>query len=186
MGKANYIPPGWSINPSSWPERLPLVIATIAGVGVASYMAAYQLLLVDQIWEPFFSDGSTKILKSEISYILPIPDAAIGAFGYFVDVLAGVIGRENRWYRMPWIVFIFGIVVALLGLFSIVLVILQPLMFNTWCTLCLISAAISVLIIGPVMDEVLASLQYLQRVKIQKHSIWDALWGDNQVYEKIK
>jgi hypothetical protein len=40
---------------------------------------------------------------------------------------------------------------------------IQPLLVHGWCTLCLTSALISVLMIGPAMDELLTSLQFLKR-----------------------
>jgi hypothetical protein len=60
---------------------------------------------------------------------------------------------------------------------SILLVIFQPVLFDAWCTLCLVSALISLLMIGPAMDEFLASLQYLKRQHVQERSLWRALWG---------
>jgi hypothetical protein len=32
------------------------------------------------VWEPFFGDGSRTVLTSGISRLLPVPDAALGAF----------------------------------------------------------------------------------------------------------
>src|SRR5690606_30159609 len=124
------------------------------------------------VWEPFFGRGSEKILNSSISNILPIPDAALGAIAYPVGVIAGVIGGSGRWRKMPWIVVVFGLAVGPLGLVSILLVILQPVLFDSWCTLCLASAVVSLAMIGPAMDEMLASLQYLKRVKNSGKSIW--------------
>jgi hypothetical protein len=78
---------------------------------------------------------------------------------------------------MPWIVVVFGLAVGPLGVVSILLVIFQPVLFDAWCTLCLVSALISVLMIGPAMDEFLASLQHLTRQHLQGRSLWRALWG---------
>jgi hypothetical protein len=50
-------------------------------------------------------------------------------------------------------------------------------LFDTWCTLCLISGVISVLMIGPAMDEMLASLQHLRRETARGNSWWRAFWG---------
>ena len=57
------------------------------------------------------------------------------------------------------------------------LVIFQPVLFDAWCTLCLSSALVSVLMIGPAADEVLASLQYLKREHVNGRSVWRAFWG---------
>ena len=48
---------------------------------------------------------------------------------------------------------------------------------NCWCTLCLASALISLVMIGPAMDEFLASLQHLRRVFDEGGSLWRAFWG---------
>jgi hypothetical protein len=147
------------------------------GAVIAAYLALYQLRVIPTVWEPFFGDGSRKILNSEVSHILPIPDAALGALSYLLDAVAGIIGGAKRWKTMPWIVILFGLAVGPLGIVSVVLVILQPVLYDAWCTLCLISAVISLIMIGPAMDEVLASLQYLVREKQRGQSVWRAFWG---------
>jgi uncharacterized membrane protein len=171
------VPAGWSYNPSSWSERLPIVGLALIGFVIASYLALYQLRVFTNVWEPFFGDGSRTILNSSVSRILPIPDAALGAFGYLLDAITGIIGGRARWRKMPWIVVIFGLAVGPLGIISVLLVILQPVLFDAWCTLCLASALISVLMIGPAADEVLASLQFVKRERLQRHSLWRAFWG---------
>lgn len=71
--------------------------------------------------------------------------------------------RRGRWRTFPWVVIVFGFAVEPLGAMSITLVMTQPILVHGWCTLCLASALISVLMIGPATDEMLASLQYLKR-----------------------
>ena len=170
-------PPGWAYNPSSWPQRLPIVALAFVGFGVAMYLALYQWEVFARVWEPFFGEGSRVILTSSISRLLPVPDAALGAFGYLLDAVAGLIGGRQRWRTMPWIVVVFGLAVGPLGAVSILLVILQPVLFDAWCTLCLASAVISVVMIGPALDEVLASLQHLARVRREGGRAWHAFWG---------
>jgi uncharacterized membrane protein len=144
---------------------------------IAAYLSAFQLGFVTTVWEPFFGDGSRRILTSGVSRILPVPDAALGAFGYLLDAITGLVGGRDRWRTMPWIVVLFGIAVGPLGGVSIALVILQPVLFDTFCTLCLVSAVVSVLMIGPALDEVLASLQYLRQEMLAGRSIWASFWG---------
>ncbi len=175
-----HTPPGWGYNPSEWGQRLPIVGLALVGFGVALYLALYQWRVFDAVWEPFFGDGSRRILNSRISRLLPVPDAALGAFGYLVDVVTGVVGGRARWRRMPWVVIVFGLAVGPLGAVSILLVILQPVMFDAWCTLCLASAVVSVLMIGPAMDEFLASLQYVKREHARGRSAWRAFWGKGE------
>lgn len=172
-----HAPPGWDTNPSGWLERLPIVILGFVGFLIAMYLTAFQYGWIDTVWEPFFGDGSKEVLTSEISGILPIKDAALGAIGYLLDVVTGVIYGQTRWRSSPWIVIVFGFAVGPLGGGSILLVILQPVLLDNFCTLCLTSAVISVVMIGPAMDEVLASLQFLRRAKDEGRSVWKAFWG---------
>jgi uncharacterized membrane protein len=170
-------PTGWAYNPSSWPQRLPIVALAFVGFGIAMYLALYQWEVFARVWEPFFGEGSRVILTSSVSRLLPVPDAALGGFGYLLDAVAGLIGGRQRWRTMPWIVVVFGLAVGPLGAVGILLVILQPVLFDAWCTLCLASAFISLLMIGPAMDEFLASLQYLKRQHVEGRSLWRAFWG---------
>lgn len=171
------IPPGWDYNPALWSQRLPIVGLALVGVGIATWLTLFQVGVLSTIWEPFFGDGSRRVLESSLSRVLPVPDAALGAFGYFVDAVAGVLGGTKRWRTMPWVVIAFGLAVGPLGAVSIALVMSQPLVVGAWCTLCLCSAAISLAMIGPAMDEMLASLQYMKRVKASGQPFWRHFWG---------
>jgi uncharacterized membrane protein len=172
------IPPDWDYNPSTWGQRTPIILLSLVGTAVAAYLTLFQIGLLETVWEPFFGDGSQRILKSWVSEILhPLPDAGLGALSYLVDALTGAIGGRRRWQTMPWMVILFGLAVGPLGVVSVTLVILQPVLFDAWCTLCLVSGAISVAMIGPAMDEMLASLQHLQRATAQGESRWRAFWG---------
>ena len=92
-------PSGWDYNPSGWSQRIPIVVVAVAGTVVASYLAAFQLGWIGEVWEPFFGNGSRVILTSGVSRILPVPDAALGAFGYAVDAVTGVVGGRSRWRK---------------------------------------------------------------------------------------
>lgn len=172
------IPPRWNINPSSWPQRLPIIALSFLGFLIALYLTLYQIGVFETVWEPFFGEGSRVILNSSISRILPVPDAALGALGYLLDAVTGLIGGRDRWKTMPWMVILFGLAVGPLGAISIMLVIFQPVLLDSWCTLCLASALISLAMIGPALDEVLASLQHMARVaRRRESSAWRAFWG---------
>jgi uncharacterized membrane protein len=185
MSLLSDIPPAWKYNPSTWSQRLPLVVIAVIGFVIALYLGLYQLRLITRVWEPFFGSGSVKVLNSPLSKALPVPDAILGAFSYLLDAVSGIIGKTRRWRTMPWIVILFGIAVGPLGFVSVFLVIAQPVFVNAWCTLCLVTAVISVVMIGPAMDEVLASLQYLQRVKRSGRSVWKAFWGNSEIIAKV-
>lgn len=172
-----HTPPGWEYNPSAWDQRVPIVLLALVGFAIATYLALYQLDIIGSVWEPFFGDGSRIILNSRVSHILPIPDAALGAFSYLLDAVTGVIGGRGRWRSMPWIVVIFGVAVGPLGAVSIMLVVFQPVLYDSFCTLCLASAVVSVAMIGPAMDEMLASLQFVKKARDSGDSAWDAFWG---------
>jgi uncharacterized membrane protein len=171
------VPPGWDSNPSTWKQRLPIVALAMVGFCVATYLALYQYGVVATVWEPFFGDGSATVLDSRLSRVLPVSDAALGATGYLADAITGVLFGTRRWRTHPWIVVIFGVAVGPLGAISILLVIAQPVLYGSFCTLCLASAAISLAMIPPAVDEVLASLQHLRRVQLGGGSVWKAFWG---------
>lgn len=177
-------PEGWSYNPSAWNQRIPIILAII-GFGIAVYLSLFQLKLISTVWDPFFGKDSVKILTSKISHILPVPDAALGAFGYLLDAVTGIIGGKKRYKKMPWIVVVFGFAVGPLGFVSIMLVIFQPVLFDAWCTLCLASALISVLMIGPAMDEMLVSLQFLKYAKKKNISLWKIFWGNKKEIREV-
>jgi uncharacterized membrane protein len=184
MNREN-IPPGWDYNPSSWSDRMPLIIIALVGFLIALYLGLYQLEILPTVWEPLFGNGSEEVLNSFISKAFPVPDALLGAFGYVLDVVTGIIGKTDRWKTKPWIVILFGIAVGPLGLVSVALVIFQPVLVGAWCTLCIITAVISVVMIGPAVDELLASLQYLQRIRKNGGSVWKAFWGKPAVITKM-
>ena len=175
-GDADERPDGWSYNPSAWSQRLPIVALALVGFAIASYLSLYQWRIVERVWEPFFGSGSREILNSGVSRLLPIPDAALGALGYLADAVTGAIGGRDRWRRMPWIVVVFGLAVGPLGAISVLLVILQPVLYDAWCTLCLASAVVSVVMIAPALDETLASLQWLQHQRRAGRPAWHAFW----------
>jgi uncharacterized membrane protein len=178
-------PPGWDSNPSSWGQRIPIVALGAVGLAIATYLSLFQYGVVASVWEPFFGDGSRRILTSRISSLLPIKDAALGALGYLLDVVSGLAYGQDRWRTHPWIVILFGLAVGPLGAGSILLVILQPVVLGAFCTLCLTTAVISVLMIGPAMDEVLASLQFLRRAKDDGRPVWRTFWGRGASTEPV-
>ena len=78
---------------------------------------------------------------------------------------------------MPWVVVIFGILIIPLGIVSITLIILQPVSVGAWCTLCLGSAFISLIMIPFSIDEVLATWQFMKHEKKKRNrSYWNIFW----------
>ena len=169
------IPWGHSSNPSSWSKRIPLLILAIIGFLIALYLGLYQLHVFQNVWEPFFGNGTNAVVKSSFSRSLPIPDGLIGAFGYLCDIILVSIGDRVRWKTKPWIVILYSILIAIMGLVSILLIILQPTVLHTWCTLCLVSAALSLSMVIPVIHELQASINYIKKAKANGKSFSEAV-----------
>jgi uncharacterized membrane protein len=176
--------PPWKHNPSSWRQRIPICV--LAGVAflIASYMALYQWRLVGNIWDPLFDEQTRQVLDSEVSEKMRrwfrIPDAALGALAYLGDLIFGLAGSTRRWQYRPWLVLLFGLDVIPLGIVSAVLVVMQGTVVGSWCFLCLVTAAISLLLVALSYDEVWSTLQYLRRVwrRTRKARVlWDVFWG---------
>jgi uncharacterized membrane protein len=173
-------PPGWSYNPSAWRERWLLLALAAIGLLAALYTALSQLGVVGAMVDPFFGSASSyAVTHSAISRLLPVPDGVLGVVGYCCDLVFGALGGERRWRTRPWAVLLFALVILALGMVSLVLTILQGAAIDSWCTVCLISAAVSTLILGLGIGEALASLQYLAlvRMKAGGAAAWRALWG---------
>jgi len=168
MDEVTTIPPGWSQNPSEQRRRLILAAMALVGFLVAGYLALYQLGVFTRVWEPFFGQGSYKILDSRLSRALPVPDAALGAVVYLAEALLSVSGGRMRWRTHPFVVLGNGMIAIALASTGIILLIVQPLAYHNYCTLCMLSAFISINLFGPVMEELLATLQYLVRRYTQR------------------
>lgn len=176
--------PPFDKNPSAWSQRWPIAVLAGIAVLISSYMALFQVELIDSVWDPVFGDGTETVLTSKsaekMDRWLRVPDAAFGAWGYLSEVVLGLVGSTRRWQYRPWMVILFGLDVIPLGIVSAVLVVVQGITVGSWCFLCLITAAISVILIFFAYDEVWASLRYLWR--FWKHTrsgkrFWHVFWG---------
>lgn len=174
--KGAAVPPGWSYNPSAWSQRAPIIALAFVSFLASRYMASYQLGYIDSVWDPFFGDGTARVLESDVSRAWPVSDAGLGAMTYMIEVLMGLMGDKRRWRTMPWMVAGFGFVVVPLGIVSIALVIMQPLAVGAWCSLCLFSAAAMLLMIPLSLDEVVAMMQLIVRKKREGLSAWRVFW----------
>lgn len=177
-------PPNLDYNPSSWAQRIP--ICMLAGVAfvIATYMALYQWRLIDGVWDPVFGAQTNRVLDSETSETMRrwmrIPDAGLGAIAYLGDALFGLAGSTRRWQYRPWMVILFGIDVIPLGIVSAVLVVMQGAVVGAWCFLCLVTAAISLILVLLAYDEVWSTILFLKRVWNRTHDrgiMWKTFWG---------
>lgn len=158
----------------------------IAGVAfiIAVYMALYQWRLIGGVWDPVFGEQSEKVLDSDVSHAMRrwfgIPDAALGALAYLGDVIFALAGSTRRWQYRPWMVILFGLDVIPLGIVSAVLVVMQGAVVGSWCFLCLVTAALSLILVVLAYDEVWSCLLYLRGVWRDTRSLgtlWSTLWG---------
>lgn len=170
-------PPGWVYNPSAWPQRVPICILAALGFGIATWLSLFQLGVLPTIWEPFFGQGSRTILTGRVSHLLPVPDAVLGAAGYLADAVFGLVGGTARWRRLPWVVVVFAIAVIPFGLTSLTLFILQPTLYGNWCTLCLLSVAVSLAMVPYAWDEFVASWLWVRGRLDAGVGLWPALLG---------
>jgi hypothetical protein len=175
------IPPGWSYSPSSWPQRLPIIALALFSFFIARHLTAYQLGHIDAVWDPFFGEGTARIITSEVSKAWPVADAGLGAVSYLLEALSGLMGDRRRWRTMPWMVGMFGVLVIPLGGVSIFFIIIQPIMIGTWCTLCLVTAAAMVIMLPYSFDEIVAMFQFLLRARREGQSVWTVFWHGGTV-----
>ncbi|MBW3622258.1 MAG: SPW repeat protein [Armatimonadetes bacterium] len=157
-------------------QRAPLIALGFAGWFVSRYLAAVQLGYIPAAWEPFFGEGTRRVLHSEMSRAWPVSDAGLGAFSYTFETLMGFMGGPARWRTMPRMVLFFGILVVPLGLVHIVLVISQPVTVGYWCTLCLLAAFIMLCMIPLMLDEVVAMVQFMRYSVRKGESFWTVFW----------
>jgi hypothetical protein len=175
------VPTGWDENPTAWPKRIVLAGLALVGFGVALYLSLFQLSVlyfpdlqfdaVGSVWDPFFD-------SYEVLDFLKWPDAVPGVLAYGAEVVLNFLGDEYRWRTAPWTVIAFGLIIFPAAAVSTVLLMVQPIFVDSWCTLCIVSALVSFAICGLGADEVLATLQYLKRVRDSGGSPKRALWGD--------
>lgn len=178
MGQPD-IPPGWAYTPASWPQRLPIAALGLVGFFISYYMSAYQLGHIDRVWDPFFGDGTMKIITSEVSRAWPVADAGLGAVAYMLEFLMTIMGGKNRWRTMPWMVLGLGVLIVPLGGVSIFFIIIQPIVIGTWCTLCLIAAFAMALMVTYSLDEIVATGQFLVDARNKRKPFWRTFWvGD--------
>lgn len=178
-GKAT--PPGWSYNPSSWPQRAIMIAVGFAGFIVSRYLAVFQLGYTEYVWDPFFgfAAGTEKVLNSDMSHNWPVSDGGLGAMAYTFEFLMGYMGSPARWRTMPWMVAFFGVLVIPLGLIHIVLVVSQPVIVHHFCSMCLLAALIMLPMLPLEFDEVVAMFQHLQQAKKRGDrdgSLWAIFW----------
>lgn len=165
-------------SPSAWSHRLPVIGLALVGCAIATYLTLYQWHVTASVWDPLFGARSSEaVLTSPVSRWLPMPDATLGALAYVVEAVVTALGDTRRWCNRPWLVVLYGLVLAGLALTSLVLVITQVVLVRALCTLCLGSAAISVVNLWAGRAEAFATLGILRRAVDQGVPLGRALRG---------
>ncbi len=180
------VPPGWTYNPSTWPQRAPVIALATVSFFLARYMASYQLGHIPNAWDPIFGQGTERVLTSTVSRAFPVSDAGLGAYTYLIELLSAVMGDDRRWRTMPWMVAMFGIVVVPLGITSVVLIMLQPVAVGAWCTICLITALFMLVMVAVSLDEVVAMIQFLVIGKRSGASAWRLFWNGGALPKPVE
>jgi uncharacterized membrane protein len=177
-------PRPWSYNPSSFKQRITIALVALPAALIALYLAFYQWRFTDTVWDPIFGVQSQAVLDSNVSHLMRewfvIPDAFLGFLAYLGDIIFALAGSQRRWQYRPWLVLIFGIDVIPLGIVSAVLVFLQAFVVGDWCTLCIVTAIISLILVILAVDEVWSTLIYLGRFWKKTKSVskfWKVFWG---------
>jgi uncharacterized membrane protein len=129
-----------------------LVVLAIVGLAISGYLAAFQLGAIGDVWDPLFGDGSRRVLTSAVSRLLPVPDASVGATAYAVDAVLGLWLLVRPDAPAPAVALL-AAVTSVSATVAVVLVVLQPLVARSLCSLCLVSAGVSLaLAVGAVTE----------------------------------
>jgi uncharacterized membrane protein len=134
-------------NPSGWGRRSLVVALASLGFCIAFYLALFQWGAIGHVWEPFFAAGSVKVLReSLLARVLPVPDAFLGALGYLAEIIFESVGGNRRYQTLWWSPVLAGLIAIVLAIVAIALVCTQAFAVKAWCTLCLCSALISLVV----------------------------------------
>ncbi|MGA8164960.1 MAG: vitamin K epoxide reductase family protein [Waddliaceae bacterium] len=178
------IPPGWSYNPSSFYQRLPIVFLSFFAWMFSRYMAFYQLGYTGTVWDPVFGVGTEKVITSAISQKFPVADAGLGACAYTLEMIMAVHGAERRWYAIPWFVLVFAFLVIPVGLVSTILIVLQPVAVGYFCFWCLLTACCMLGMMALSVDEAVAVIQQLQWIyRNDRENFWSGFWRGHSPLE---
>ncbi len=182
----NVSPSGWSFNPSGWPHRRALAVLALLCACCARYMALFQLGYRDSVWDPFFAGGTLHVITSPLSRSFPLSDAGLGALCYTLEFLLAWQGGVDRWIRMPWLVFSFAFLVIPVGVISIILIISQPLVVGAWCSWCLATALLMLLMIVLAAPEFVATCRLLASSKARGESPLKVFWRGSSLKLKTR
>ena len=165
------IPPGWDHNPTSARRRVLLAALACAGLLVAGYLTLFQIGVLDHAWDPFFDS------RTVLELTAPVPDALAGVAAYAAELVLLAAGGRDRWRSLPWACLALGLTLAAGAAVSVALIVIQPTVAGAWCTLCLVSAALSLALFALGIGEARAAWQHVARARARGARLGDAVWG---------
>lgn len=131
-------PPGWSVNPSLYSQRLPVILLAVLGLTLSIDMRELSGALA--------RDVNTLAIEAALA----------------IAVITGSIGSERRWSRKPWLVAIFGLAIGPAAFVASTWSLIELSFDGTWNSREVGRSVAALMAIGPAMDEVLASLQFVR------------------------
>ena len=152
-------------------RRMLAALLAAIGCGLSFYLAAYQYGRISHVWEPFFGNGSELVLNSGLldsasQFVgFTIHDAAIGMIGYFIEAGIGLALVFPRMASARWLTPSYLVLVAIMGATGLILVLVQIFTVQAACSLCLISAVLSELIVALAVPEFIGLLDYKDSVR---------------------
>jgi uncharacterized membrane protein len=123
--------------------KLPLVAAVVALGGVADAIYLTVKHFTGEAVPCSVVEGCEQVLTSSYAEIFGVPLAAFGALAYFTAFSLAILATFGD--RRMWS--LFGIQVILMAIFTVWLVYLQAFVIEAFCQFCLISAAITLILL---------------------------------------
>jgi hypothetical protein len=164
-------PPGFRTNPTALSRRALLAALALAGLVVAGYLTLFQLDAFASVWDPFFDS------RTVLELTAPVPDALAGVLAYGLELVLLALGGRDRWRTLPWTCLALGAVLSAGAVVSLALIVIQPAVAHAWCTLCLVSAALSLLLLALGIGEARAAWRHIVRARRRGVALGDAFWG---------
>ncbi len=134
----------------------------LAGLAIATYLLLQQVGPLTSPWDPIFgARASGRVLGLSA----PFPDAAAGVLAYAAELVLLAIGGRARWHTLPWACLALGAVLTMGACVSVVLIVIQPVIVEDWCSLCLGSAALSLALFALGIGEARAAAGEIRRTR---------------------
>jgi uncharacterized membrane protein len=124
--------------------KLPLAAAVVALGGVADAVYLTVKHFTGEAVPCSIVEGCEQVLTSSYAEIFGVPLAAFGALAYFTAFSLAILAAFGN--RRMWT--LFGIQVVLMAIFTAWLVYLQAFVIEAFCQFCLISAAITLVLLA--------------------------------------